>query len=95
MALQLPFNTPFGIELPEAYAKVTTGGFTKDYITFEVAYYANAAARDAGTPVVDRQAYQWNNDDMSMSSVTDADGLVAALYVYVKTLPGFEGASDV
>ena len=95
MALQLSLLTPFGVTLSNAYAKINGYSGTKDNIVAHVDFFATQAARDAGNPVVDRRSYQWNNADMNMQSVTDADGLVSALYVWLKTLPDFTGAIDV
>ena len=85
MALTLAISTPFGIDLPTAYAKISSFGGNKDCFTFQVDYFATQAARDAGTPVVKSESYQFNTVDPQN---------IASLYTYLKTLPEFAGAVD-
>lgn len=85
MALQLPLQTQFGIELPAAYAKIGMFTGTKDGFSISVDYFANAAARDANTPIISSALIQLN---------TTAAQNVASMYAYLKTLPEFSGAID-
>ena len=85
MALQLPLQTRFGIELPTAYAKISNFSGNRDYFIIGVDYFASASAREAGTPTIDNEQYQWNT--------TEAQN-VASMYAYLKTLPDFGSATD-
>ena len=86
MALQLQIQTPHGLTVPTAYAKISGFSGTKDYFIVQVDYFASAAARDAGTPVLMSHSFQWNT--------ADADLAVGAMYDHLKTLPDFAGAED-
>jgi hypothetical protein len=86
MALQLQVETPHGLTVPNAYAKISGFSGTKDYFIVHVDYYASAAARDAGTPVLMSHSFQWNTED--------ADLAVGDMYDHLKTLPDFAAAVD-
>lgn len=85
MALTLAISTPFGIDLPTAYAKISTFNGAKDFFIFYVDYFATQTARDAGTPVIKSESYQFNTTEPQN---------IASLYTYLKTLPEFAGAVD-
>jgi hypothetical protein len=87
MALKLAISTQFGIDLPDAYAKISSFAGNKDCFTLNVDFYATEAARDAGTPVIKSQAYQWNS--------TTANTLVGTMYDWLKTQDEFTTAVDV
>lgn len=95
MALQLSKTTQHGITLATAYAKVSTFSGNKDALTCQVDYFATQAARDAGTPIVLSEYYQWNRTEMAWTGVTDTDALVSKIYTWLKTQPQFNGALDV
>jgi hypothetical protein len=85
MALQLPLQTEFGFQIPTAYAKASGFRGGRGVFLITVDFYASAAARDAGTPVVTTKEYQWdvNNDD-----------LLTSFYTHLKTLEDFTSATD-
>lgn len=85
MAFKIQTSTPFGITLPEAYVKVSSFAGNKDCFTIQLDYFATQAARDAGTPVVKSESYQFNTTEPQN---------VASLYTYLKTLPEFATAVD-
>ena len=87
MALKLPISTSFGIDLPEAYAKISNFSGTKDYFIINVDFFATQAARDAGTPVIKTASYQWNT--------ASANALLATLYTQLKTEGDFVAAVDI
>ena len=86
MALQLSITTPHGINLTTAYAKVSSFSGTKDNFTVHVEYFATQAARDAGSPIIMSQSFQWDT--------AEADLIVSDMYTWLKTLPEFANATD-
>jgi len=94
MALQLSFETASGFTAPDAYHKTqslrvtkTAGGDFKMRIM--VSTFLDAAAREAGKPPLATRSYAMDYD-IETSNNAFVDG-----YIYLKTLPEYDGAIDV
>jgi len=85
MALQIVYDTEYGINLLTAYAKVSTYRGDKATLNFEVLIWADLAARDGGKERMAQRMY----------SIPYNQQVIADLYIYLKTLPEFTGAVDV
>lgn len=88
MALKLNLaQTPIGIALPEAYARISNYDGSKSELLVRVAVYATADARGADArPIESRQH--------SLDPATLSGPLMPALYDALKTLPEYAGAMD-
>jgi len=86
MALQVNYNSPeFGILANNAYAKIDTFRGNIDEVQFDVNYYISQDARLANKNPIGRFSF----------TIPYSDGMTYNLvYVYLKTLPGFENAID-
>lgn len=94
MALQLSFESEYGVTFASAYARITKTHVdtptddAMNRIRVEVEVYANQAARDAtAQPVGFLVADNTFDETQSLSK--------ADLYTWLKTQPGFENAIDV
>lgn len=86
MALQVSFNSKFGIIFPIAYAKVVHFAGDKEQISFDVGVYKDEQARVEDKEPLTNQFY----------AIPYIDGMaISSLYEYLKTLPEFTGAIDV
>lgn len=85
MALQINYDSQYGINLPTAYAKISTYRGDKTTLNFEVLIWADAAARDNGKQRMEQRLY----------SIPYTQQIIADLYTYLKTLPEYAGALDV
>ncbi len=97
MALQfnLAANNPenrVGLDFPEAYVSFVNFNGDKLFVTFSLAIFANATARqETKTPVAVINV----RVERELIDTQEGDTQLAKIYNYVKTLPLFEGATDV
>lgn len=87
MALQLSYDSAFGINFPTAYAKILN--FTGDAsgITFNIAIWHDVASYEAGDRYLDIFTYQVPYDTSTA---------IANMYTYLKTnIALFVDATDV
>lgn len=90
MALQIVKQTQYGIDLPEAYAKVMYVSYSyPGPVTAIIEVYADEQARQDGKTPVDHIQVQFPLD----FAVTD--NIVKQVYDHAKTLDQFTGALDV
>jgi len=87
MALKLSVQTQFGVEAPEAYARITNFFGTKDSIQVQVAIYYNQAARHDNMATVKENAHYIAIEDLK-------GDLIPAIYAVLKTFSDYEGAVD-
>lgn len=95
MALQLAYETPYGISLPEAYWKINDCMIGQDdegryIIQASIAVYANAEARGQEVAPIGGGNMQMTLDMES----EEQKNVVAQLYEFLKTQEGFEDAID-
>lgn len=60
MAIKLSTTTPFGIDLPNAYIKVTFFSGDSKYVQYHVRTYADAAARHADKQHLDEKNFSFD-----------------------------------
>jgi hypothetical protein len=89
MALQLSLSdTSIGVAFPEAYAKIGDYFGNKNTIQYQVAVWANAAAREANCAPVRSDAYY--------VEVADLTGdVMPALYADLKTHEPYTNGVDI
>lgn len=90
MALHLSLSaddTSIGVAFPEAYAKIGDYFGNKNTIQYQVAVWADAAAREAGRSPVRSDAYYVEIADLS-------GDIMPALYEDLKTHAPYDGGSD-
>lgn len=86
MALQLALSLPAGIELPAAYARISSIAHTHLETIVHVQFWASAAARSADLTPVREQSY----------SLPWADSVsLTGAYTALKATPEFSAALDV
>jgi hypothetical protein len=81
-----------GIDLPEAYAVVAGYEGNKEFVTFGLTVCASAAARAALKSPINVLTFRVENAEIDGK---EGDTQLARIYNYVKTLPAFEGSTDV
>ena len=86
MALQLNYTNALGNEYPECYARIHEFYGNGTNIYFEIAFYENVAAYNAGNHMIDRFNYQFPYVDGM--TLTDA-------YTTIKNQTLFVNAVDV
>jgi len=86
MALQLTYNSAFGITFSTAYAKILNFSGDSTNITFNIAVWHDKESYDAGNTYLDIFTYTVPHDN----SVA-----LSNMYDYLKTLPLFSTAIDV
>jgi hypothetical protein len=87
MALKLSVQTQFGLEAPEAYARITNFFGTKNSIQVQVAIYFNEEARQGNMATVKENAHYIAIEDLK-------GDLIPAIYEVLKTFTDYEGAVD-
>ena len=79
-----------GVAMPDAYHKIMEfTGHANDLMEFIVATYASHAARTANKDPVKISRFRMTGFNHAAEVPVKS-----ALYVYLKTLPGFSGATD-
>jgi len=89
MALQISFESKFGVTHPAAYARVSGGSWRGTSGSASIDVYADKAARDAGKTPIESMGFSFPLD------LNDASNIVAQAYAYLKTRDEFAGATDV
>ena len=81
-----------GLDFPEAYALVANYNGDKLFVTFTITICENAAAKEAG-----KQPLTALTIRVEKEVIDGQEGAtqVARIYNYAKTLPIFEGSTDV
>jgi len=87
MALKLSVATQFGVQAPDAYAKITNFYGTKDQLQVQVAIYFNEDARHGNMSTVKENAHYIAMEDLK-------GDLIPAIYSVLKTFSDYEGAVD-
>lgn len=89
MAIKLPFETGFGINLQDAYVKIenTNGNSVEQQLLIFV--YASETARFNGKSPIDKMSYTF-----SCSVEEGSPNFIKQGYDYLKTLPEFAEAID-
>ena len=102
MALQLSFDDQFGSTHASAYHRILMLHMDVDVRIAEwvVGIYKDAAARADGKMVLTKRAYALRGDDFDTYLAPDVLDIEdqnpqERLYVYLKTLDEYDGASDV
>lgn len=90
MALQVNFDSAFGVSFPEAYARITTASIDKAKTIYNVDVYANASVFAAGCASVGGACFE-----METPQSGQVEGIVAELYANLKTRSGFDVWVDV
>ena len=86
MALQLVLSLDAGIELPEAYARISAINHTHSELVVHVQTWANQAAREALKPTVASQSF-------SLPWVESSS--LSSCYTALKALAEFSNSIDV
>lgn len=87
MALQLSYDSQFGITFPTAYARILEFSGTDDAITFSIGIWHDKESYDAGNAFLDRLTFVVPYDTSTAHS---------NLYTYLKTnIALFADATDV
>ena len=87
MALKLSINTQFGINAPEAYAKIANFTGNKEQVQVQLVIYFNENARKEGLSVV-------REDSVSIAMEDLKGDLIPAIYKVLKTMTDYQGATD-
>lgn len=94
MALQIDLDatkTNIGVAAPSCYAKIGGMQFNdQTFVRFTVLFYFDQAARTAGVNPIKMEEFTFENFDHDA-----AQNPKAQLYAHLKTLPAFDGATDV
>lgn len=86
MALQVAYNVEhYGLDASEAYVKIYRYEGDKDFITIHIAIWISDEARFDNKEPIEFREYSIPYDDQALTD----------LYIYLKTLPEFDGAIDV
>jgi len=87
MALQLSYDSAFGINFPTAYAKILNFAGDASGITFNIAIWHDIASYESGDKYLDIFTY---------SVPYDTSTAIANMYTYLKTnIALFSAATDV
>lgn len=89
MALQLSFDSKFGVTHSAAYARVSGGSWRGNAGSASMDLYADKAARDAGKTPIESMGFSFPLD------LADSANIVAQAYSHIKARPEFTGAADV
>ncbi len=83
-------NTPYGMELKEAYIRISFLSGNENVIIITVNFYVSKAAYDEGKEEFQKTDYRFEPDIRDNAANFFKQG-----YEYLKSLPEFEGAYDV
>lgn len=91
MALSKSITLESGIEVQDSYARIDSrSGGNKGPLTISLNYYVNHQAFEDGKSFVLQEIYTFESD-----ASDEAPNDIKQGYEYLKTLPEFEGATDV
>ncbi|MDD9148166.1 hypothetical protein OYT88_06345 [Sporolactobacillus sp. CQH2019] len=92
MALQLTITLPSGIIVPNAYVKIVGYQGDKNQCQLRLAAFKDQASMQAGAPQIDG----YNRTEVFVPTLSATAGdFITQGYNYIKTLPDFNGATDV
>lgn len=83
MALEVNYTTSSDVTINSAYVRVEGVQLSKEHASFVVCYYVSASSKTAA----DRQVNSCSYD-------LEGENPIKQAYLYLKTLPEFEGAED-
>jgi hypothetical protein len=92
MAFQMNLTLNSGIEVQNAYVKISYLGGNKGGITLYLNAYVDQDAMNAGMPVI--EGYSTNYNFVPTIGV-DSPDFISQGYNYLKTLPDFQGVTDI
>ncbi len=88
MALQLETSTPYGLQLSDAYVRITAFSGDREHISYRIQTWASQAARQAGALPLGEQ---WGSFEYPADGLPD---VMRACYEHLKVQPGYERAID-
>jgi len=88
MAIEQPTVTPYGIDLPNAYIKVTFFSGDSKYVQYHVRTWATAAARWADKQHLDEKNFSFEN-------AASKGNVLNACYADLMARPEYAGAAVV
>ena len=97
MALELSYETDYGINLESAYAKITDVTFDNGdndegvKVRFHVLIYTSESGKEEGKPAI--SGYNFSMP-LSISNAKTQYNLLKQGYLHLKTLDGFTDAID-
>ena len=97
MALELSYETDYGINLESAYAKITDVSFDNEHnnegveVIFQVRIYVDESSKEEGKPALARFDFSM---PLSISNAKTQYNLLKQGYLHLKTLDGFTDAID-
>jgi len=87
MALKLSINTQFGVNAPQAYARIANFTGNKEQVQVQLVIYFNEDARKNDLIAV-------REDSISIALQDLTGNIFPAIYEVLKTLPEYQGAVD-
>lgn len=92
MAFQMKITLNSGIEIPNAYVKISYLDGNKTGITLYLNAYVDQDTMNAGRPVIEGYSANYYFVPTTGTGATD---FITQGYNYLKTLPDFQGATDI
>lgn len=90
MAIQIAWQTPQGISLPNAYLRVMHFQGTKSYVSYSVHVSVDAKAREDERPVMEERNFSFEYPK-GKGGTSD---IMTACYEHLKSLPEFSKGED-
>jgi len=87
MALKLAINTQFGINAPNAYARIANFTGNKEQVQVQLVIYFNEDARKDGLTAI-------REDSVSVALQDLTGDIFPAAYKALKNMPEYQGAID-
>ena len=97
MALELDYETEYGITLDNAYAKITDVNFDNGHnnegleVNFRVMIYVSESAKEEDKPAIARHDFIM---PLSIANAKTQYNLLKQGYLHLKTMDGFTDAID-
>ena len=88
MAIQLTYQTPFGLAMPNGYVRIKTIEGDKNLITLNVEIFANKEFRDALGPSV-------SMGEFSFVPELEGDNFIKQGYEYLMTIEPFNSGTKI
>jgi len=87
MALKLSINTQFGVNAPDAYARIANFTGNKEQVQVQLVIYFNEDARKDGLTAI-------REDSVSVALQDLTGNIFPAIYGALKALPNYQTAID-